>query len=292
MPSRPAVTRPRGSVTSGVITAAVETAAYFLWRSAFWYLYVGAEFAEFIICACEYSDLSTSIQWIQRAGYREQDTESRIQRAGYIEQDTQKTSAHIYQITWRHYTNTWYILEFWGFSHLISTFLQTSRSLCSGTQNNIPEERSHFPVWSIISDMFVPVLCLQWGNHSCAAWAVVNGQLPKNVSLFIWILFILFLWRCDPRWVMASSFLRFLDHTQRRTTVARTPLDEWSARRQRLLPDNTQHSQNTHNRQTYMPPVRFEPTISAGERPQTYALDRAATGTGIYNNRLYEILTH
>ena len=30
-----------------------------------------------------------------------------------------------------------------------------------------------------------------------------------------------------------------------------------------------------------MPPVGFEPTISAGERPQTYALDLAATGTGI-----------
>ena len=29
-----------------------------------------------------------------------------------------------------------------------------------------------------------------------------------------------------------------------------------------------------------MPPVGFEPTISADERPQTYALDRAATGTG------------
>jgi len=29
-----------------------------------------------------------------------------------------------------------------------------------------------------------------------------------------------------------------------------------------------------------MPPVAFEPTISAGERPQTYALDRVATGTG------------
>ena len=29
-----------------------------------------------------------------------------------------------------------------------------------------------------------------------------------------------------------------------------------------------------------MPPVGFEPTISAGERPQTYALDHAATGTG------------
>jgi len=30
-----------------------------------------------------------------------------------------------------------------------------------------------------------------------------------------------------------------------------------------------------------MPPVGFEPTISAGERPQPYALDRAAIGTGI-----------
>ena len=30
-----------------------------------------------------------------------------------------------------------------------------------------------------------------------------------------------------------------------------------------------------------MPPVGFEPTISASERPQTYALDGAATGTGI-----------
>jgi len=29
-----------------------------------------------------------------------------------------------------------------------------------------------------------------------------------------------------------------------------------------------------------MPSVGLEPTISAGERPQTYALDRAATGTG------------
>ena len=29
-----------------------------------------------------------------------------------------------------------------------------------------------------------------------------------------------------------------------------------------------------------MPPVGFEITISAGERPQTYALDRAATGIG------------
>jgi hypothetical protein len=29
-----------------------------------------------------------------------------------------------------------------------------------------------------------------------------------------------------------------------------------------------------------MPPVGFEPKISAGERPKTYALDSAAIGTG------------
>jgi len=42
------------------------------------------------------------------------------------------------------------------------------------------------------------------------------------------------LWRCDPMRVIASSFTRFVDHTQRRTTVGRTPLDEWSARRRDL----------------------------------------------------------
>jgi hypothetical protein len=31
-----------------------------------------------------------------------------------------------------------------------------------------------------------------------------------------------------------------------------------------------------------MPPVGFELTISAGEQPQTYALDHAATGTGLF----------
>jgi hypothetical protein len=29
-----------------------------------------------------------------------------------------------------------------------------------------------------------------------------------------------------------------------------------------------------------MPPVGFEPTIAAGERPMTYVLDRAASGIG------------
>jgi len=66
-----------------------------------------------------------------------------------------------------------------------------------------------------------------------------------------------------PQGARASSFTRFLDHTQWRTTVDRIPLDEWSARRRDLY--LTTH--NTHNRQTSMTWVGFEPTISAGERP-------------------------
>jgi hypothetical protein len=37
--------------------------------------------------------------------------------------------------------------------------------------------------------------------------------------------------RNSPQWVRASSFTRLLGHTQRRTTVSRPLLDEWSARR-------------------------------------------------------------
>jgi hypothetical protein len=86
---------------------------------------------------------------------------------------------------------------------------------------------------------------------------------------------------------MASSFLRFLDHTYRCTTVGRTPLDEWSARRKDLY--LTTH--NTHNRQTSIPPVGFKPKISVGERPQTYALDRAATGTGLTDTTIFNYFT-
>ena len=49
----------------------------------------------------------------------------------------------------------------------------------------------------------------------------------------------------------ASSFLRFLDHTQRRITVGRTPLDERSA----CLTDLYLTTHNTHKIQTSMPAV-------------------------------------
>ena len=83
--------------------------------------------------------------------------------------------------------------------------------------------------------------------------------------------------------------MRFLDHTQRHVRVSRTPLDEWSARRTDLY--LTTH--NTHNRETTKPPVGFELKISAGERPQTYACDRAFTETGnlgYYTKICFEIL--
>jgi hypothetical protein len=70
-------------------------------------------------------------------------------------------------------------------------------------------------------------------------------------------------WCDSPQWARASSFTRFLEHTQRRTTDSMTPLDEWSARRRDLY--LTTHS--IHNRHTSMPSVGFESTISAGERP-------------------------
>jgi hypothetical protein len=88
-------------------------------------------------------------------------------------------------------------------------------------------------------------------------------------------IFFLF-WRNSPHWTRTASFTSFLDHTKRRTTVGRTPLDEWLVHRRDLY--LTTH--NTFNRHISVPPVGFEPTISADERRQTSALARAATGTG------------
>ena len=78
---------------------------------------------------------------------------------------------------------------------------------------------------------------------------------------------------------MASSFLRFFEITHSDTPQSVGLL--WTS--DQLVAETSTWQHNTHNRQTSMPPAGFEPTISAGERPQTYALDRAATGTGYYS---------
>ena len=70
--------------------------------------------------------------------------------------------------------------------------------------------------------------------------------------------FFLLLWRRAPTRVMASSFTRSVDHKQRRNAVGRNP-----------SPRRTEHylTHKTHNRQIYMPPGVFEPTIPAREWP-------------------------
>ena len=77
-------------------------------------------------------------------------------------------------------------------------------------------------------------------TQGCGSSHVVTGECWVQCLRLCFF----FLWRCDPTRVMASSFLRFLDHTQWRTTVGRTPLDEWWARRKDLY--LTTH--NTHNK--------------------------------------------
>jgi hypothetical protein len=63
-------------------------------------------------------------------------------------------------------------------------------------------------------------------------------------------------------------------HTHTHThTHGRTSLDEGSARRRDLYLHNTQHSQQRDMHAL----AWFEPAIPAGERPQTYASERAAT---------------
>ena len=61
--------------------------------------------------------------------------------------------------------------------------------------------------------------------------------------------------RWGPTRTMILSFTRFLYHTGQRTTFGRTPLDDWSAR----LRDLYLTINNTHNRQTSVPSVGFEP---------------------------------
>jgi hypothetical protein len=59
--------------------------------------------------------------------------------------------------------------------------------------------------------------------------------------------------------------------TLRYSTLGKNPLDERSALRRDLY---------LTTRNTHMPPAGFQPAIPTRERPQTDALERAATGIG------------
>ena len=75
--------------------------------------------------------------------------------------------------------------------------------------------------------------------------------------------------------------MRFFDHTHLDTLPSVGLL--WTS--DKLVAETTHlTTHNTHNRQTSIPLVGFEPAIAANELPQTHALDRAATGIGVSVN--------
>ena len=78
-------------------------------------------------------------------------------------------------------------------------------------------------------------------------------------------------------WPNTSHDLLILEVPRSHTTThySRYSSESVTTPTARAILDSTQHSQKTS-----MSPEGFGPTVSEGERPQTYALDRAATGTG------------
>ena len=101
---------------------------------------------------------------------------------------------------------------------------------------------------------------------------VFRWQENMNRTLFLDVFFCT--WRDSPPWARASSFTRFLVHTQRLSTLIRTPLDEWLA--------TWQHTTLTADKQQY-PLWDSNPQSQQASGPQTYALDRPATGIGFKN---------
>ena len=160
-------------------------------------------------------------------------------------------------------------LEIWSGSYMLGEFVDTW-----------PSEPSSFP----------PALAVQnWASKQ--PWRYIKYKsnvlvqhitrvAQSKVTAFTNLSNIFFFYAaCSPIAGHGLLILEvFFGITFRHTTVCRTPLDEWSGRHRDLY----LKTRSTHNRQTSMPPAGFEPEIPASERPQTYALDRAATGTGNY----------
>ena len=103
-------------------------------------------------------------------------------------------------------------------------------------------------------------------------YTFIKDDIVFNLLIELW--FVLYI-NSGPYWATVSPYWGFTI-TLRHATLGRTPLDERSAPRSVLY--MTKH--NILRRQTSMPPTGFEPIMPAAERPQTHALDRAATGIG------------
>jgi hypothetical protein len=83
-------------------------------------------------------------------------------------------------------------------------------------------------------------------------------------------IFILFIYDVPNVFTLDFFFFMGLRHISRGSEIS--PM-------QGPLPDITQHLQ-----QTPIPPAEFEPAVSAIQRPQTHAFDRAVIGTSILGN--------
>ena len=99
-----------------------------------------------------------------------------------------------------------------------------------------------------------------------------------HLLLYISILVTCYFWRNSP----PLDFGLLIHEVSRSHTTTHHGRWDSSGRVISSSRDLYQTTHNTHNRQTSMPPLGLEPTISARERPQTYALDRAAIGTDSY----------
>jgi len=138
----------------------------------------------------------------------------------------------------------------------------------------LPVENDYFPV------VFMRNSCSLWGRKDIRGHNLILSMALKGLLLSVMItscylnckrflhgvcnLFFLGCGAATQRGSSPPHSWGFLDHKQRRTTVGRTPLEEWSARRRDLY--RTTH--NTHNRQTSMPPVGFEAAADLRLRPR------------------------
>jgi len=102
--------------------------------------------------------------------------------------------------------------------------------------------RTVYVLWcfsGILGEILMPKKRLLKPHHP--SFGTSNCRIAKRICTKLCIFLFC---RNSPEWTRTSSFTRFLDHTQWHTTVGRTPLDEWSARRRDLY----LKTHNTHNR--------------------------------------------
>jgi hypothetical protein len=85
-------------------------------------------------------------------------------------------------------------------------------------------------------------------------------------------------WRSSPQWARAFALSRSHHHTDAPQSVGLL----WTTDQPDEQTPTWQHT--TLARETSMPPAGFELAILASERPQTQAVDRAATGIDVTGN--------